>query len=166
MTEATGDSARRSATIADLGRKVRDAITALVPREGRVALLDFPQYGNVGDSAIWLGQLAAVRATGALVAYASSAPGFDAREMRARMRPANGVVLLSGGGNFGDLWPVHGELRRKVLSELREYRVVQLPQSIHFEDDRNRASTRALLHGHPSFTLLVRDEPSRREAES
>ena len=165
MTEAAVSN-RREAAIANLGRQVRDVIAGLVPRGSRVALLDFPAYGNVGDSAIWLGQLAALRHAGARVAYAASAPGYDAAELRRNLRADEGVVLLSGGGNFGDLWPVHGELRRKVLTELRDYRVVQLPQSIHFTDDRNRDGMRPLLRDHPSFTLLVRDEASRALAEA
>jgi pyruvyl transferase EpsO len=162
----TAGSSTREAAISSLGGQVRDTIAGLVPRGSRVALLDFPDYGNVGDSAIWLGQLAALRASGAVVAYAASAPGYDSAELRRTVRADEGVVLLSGGGNFGDLWPVHGELRRKVLTDLRDYPVVQLPQSIHFSDERNRASMQSLLRAHPSFTLLVRDEPSRDLAES
>jgi pyruvyl transferase EpsO len=165
VTEAAGSN-RRVAAITGLQGLVRDAIAGVVPRGTRVALLDFPAYGNVGDSAIWLGQLAALRHAGARVAYAASAAGYDAAELRRNLHPDHGVVLLSGGGNLGDLWPVHGELRRKVLTELRDYRVVQLPQSIHFGDDRNRDGLRSLLRGHPSFTLFVRDQPSRAVAES
>lgn len=146
--------------IAGLGQQVRDAVSALVPRGARVALLDFPDYGNVGDSMIWLGQLAALRAAGASVAYAASAARYDPQSLRRRLRPGEDLVLLSGGGNFGDLWPVSGELRKRVLSELANFHVVQMPQSIHFADDRNLLVVRALLKSHPSFTLMVRDQGS------
>ena len=43
--------------------------------------------------------------------------------------------------------------------------MVQLPQSIHFDDTGNVEATRALLHGHPSFTLMVRDDASQAVAE-
>ena len=159
-------SARREAVIEDLGRRVRGAIAALVPRGSRLALLDFPEYGNVGDSAIWLGQLAALRLAGATVTYAASAQVFDSRELRKHLGAEDGLILLSGGGNFGDLWPIHGALRKKVLTELRDYRVIQLPQSIHFADERNREEARLLLRDHPAFTLMVRDESSKAAAET
>ena len=54
MTRVLEGSPGREAAIAELGRRVRDEIAAVVPRGARVALLDFPEYGNVGDSIIWL----------------------------------------------------------------------------------------------------------------
>lgn len=155
----------REAAIAELGRRVRYEVAAVVPRGARVALLDFPEYGNVGDSIIWLGQLAALRAAGASVGYAAGVSTYDAQDLRRSVSPESGVVLLSGGGNLGDLWPIHGELRNKVLAELTDFRVVQLPQSIHFSDDRNLETARSLMRRHPSFTLLLRDNASRAIAE-
>ncbi len=159
MRSPEGEAGRKK-TITALGQQVRQAVAALVPRGSRVALLDFPDYGNVGDSMIWLGQLAALRAAGASVAYAASAAGYDPRSLRRRLRPGKDTILMSGGGNFGDLWPVSAELRKRVLSELADFRVVQMPQSIHFAEERNLDATRTLLGRHPSFTLMVRDERS------
>ena len=165
MTSSNGAERRREAAIAGLGQRVRAAVAAAVPRGARVALLDFPEYGNVGDSVIWLGQLAAIRAAGATVEYAASVASYDGARLRRNLRPGEAVVLLSGGGNFGDLWPLHGELRKRVLSELPDFRIVQLPQSIHFNDPRNVDATRNLLKGHGSFTLMVRDEASKALAQ-
>jgi len=155
----------RLAAITELGRRVRTEVAAVVPRGTRVALLDFPEYGNVGDSLIWLGQLAALRAAGASVGYAAGVSTYDPQALRRSVSPGSGVVLLSGGGNFGDLWPVHGELRNRVLSELTDFPVVQLPQSIHFSDIRNLETARSLIRAHPAFTLMIRDEASRATAE-
>lgn len=163
MTRAAGPG--RDTTITALGQAVRDAIGSVVRRGSRVALLDFPEYGNVGDSAIWLGQLAALRAVGASVVYAAGTSTYDPVELRRKVGPADGVVLLSGGGNFGDLWPSHGEFRARVIADLPDFRLVQLPQSIHFSDPRNLELTRGLLRRHSRLTILVRDEPSRVLAE-
>ncbi len=155
----------RDSTILALGQALRAAVGLVVPRGARVALLDFPEYGNVGDSAIWLGQLAALRAAGATVAYAAGISTYDPRELRRNVGPADGVVLLSGGGNFGDVWPRHCEFRARVIDDLPDYHLVQMPQSIHFVDPRNLELTRRVLRRHPHLTILVRDGPSRVLAE-
>ena len=82
VTRAEQGSPGREAAIGKLGQLVRDAIGAVVPRGSRVALLDFPEYGNVGDSVIWLAQLAALRAAGASVVYVAGVSSYDARELR------------------------------------------------------------------------------------
>ena len=37
---------------------VHDVLDPLIPRGSQVALFDFPNHSNVGDSAIWLGEQA------------------------------------------------------------------------------------------------------------
>jgi len=49
-----------------------------------------------------------------------------------------------------------------VLAEFKDYPIVQLPQSIHYADEASLERTRRLIADHPDFTMLVRDEPSRR----
>ncbi len=129
----------------------------------RCALLDFPDHGNVGDSAIWAGEIVALAALGVKVAYVGTHLSFDPDILRQRM--PDGVILIHGGGNFGTIWPECQAHRERVLAELKDYPVVQLPQSIHYSDEASLENTRKLIAEHPDFTLLVRDEPSRRIAE-
>ena len=126
------------------------------------ALLDFPDYGNVGDSAIWLGQLEALRRIGVEVRYVASALSLSPQVLRERM--PRGVILIGGGGNFGTLWPQPQAHRERVLAEFRDYPVVQLPQSIFYDSDESLQRTRELIAAHPDFTLMVRDEASLRIA--
>ena len=57
----------------------------------------------------------------------------------------DGPVLLNGGGNFGDLYAGQQQLRERVLAECRSNPVVQLSQSIHFEDPTNLDRVRQLV---------------------
>ena len=41
--------------------RLEESLRPLLPPGGPVALLDFPVYPNVGDSAIWLGAVATLR---------------------------------------------------------------------------------------------------------
>lgn len=125
----------------------------------RYALIDFPDHPNVGDSAIWLGELAMLRAvTGRDPEHIATWHDFDAAAF-ARM-PSDTIVLLHGGGNLGDIWPHHQQLRETILTRFRDRPVVQLPQSICFRDGAAARRFAKIAAAHRDFTLYVRDRPS------
>lgn len=125
----------------------------------RYALLDFPNYSNVGDSAIWMGALGLFRSlVGTGPAYVSAQHDCDDGALRTAV--PDGPVFLIGGGNFGDLWNHHQHFREGVITRFRDRPVIQLPQSIHYRDPAKIARTARVIAAHPDFTLLVRDEPS------
>lgn len=141
--------------LASMHARIDAVLKPLIPQHAPVALLDFQDHGNVGDSAIWLGQLAALRARGiAQPRYVATASTYDPLELRRVLD--DGVILLSGGGNFGDVWPRHQELRERVLHDFPERRIVQLPQSIEFRSQSALGAARRIIAGHRDFTLLVR----------
>jgi pyruvyl transferase EpsO len=125
----------------------------------RYALLDFPDHANVGDSAIWLGETRMLRqVTGRDPCFTSTWHDFD--ERRFREACPHGIIFLHGGGNLGDIWSHHQRFREHVIAKLRDYRIVQLPQSIHFNaaDAARRFGDLAVRH--PDLTLCVRDRNS------
>lgn len=139
-----------------LTAEIIDVLQQVIPAGEPCALIDHPDHPNVGDSAIWLGERRFLRQRGIKVAYTCSCKTFDEARLRAAM--PRGTVLIHGGGNFGTLWPHHQQLREQVLERLRDYRVVQLPQSIHYDDAAALHRTAAAIRQHPAFTLLVRDQ--------
>ena len=52
-------------------------------------------------------------------------------------------IFIHGGGNFGDLWPEHQQFREMILQRYPDRPVIQLPQSIHFQDKANIAKVRS-----------------------
>lgn len=128
-----------------------------------VALLDAPALVNVGDSLIWAGQLAYMKRLGYRVRYISDMQSFDERRLRKAL-PDGGAVLFRGGGNFGDVWVGHQEHRERVSTLLRDYRIVQLTQSVLFHDADRAKEANEVLGALPDFKLLVRDELSLQRA--
>jgi exopolysaccharide biosynthesis predicted pyruvyltransferase EpsI len=136
----------------------KDALLAILPT-GPVALVDFPAHSNVGDSAIWIGEVAFLRqAADADLAYVSAMRDFDAEALEKAV--PEGPILIHGGGNFGTVWPAHQAFRHHLLDRFRGRPVVQLPQSIHFADPRALEETARTIDRHGAFCLLVRDETS------
>ncbi|WP_374651117.1 polysaccharide pyruvyl transferase family protein [Dongia sp.] len=127
--------------------------------DARPALVDFPNHGNVGDSAIWLGEIAFLaREMGTRPAYTCSTATFSADDLR--RRAPDGPILIHGGGNFGTIWRHHHQLRLDVLRYFPRRPIIQLPQSIHFDDDEAIRETADAIRRHGAFTLLVRDRKS------
>lgn len=123
-----------------------------------VALLDFPNHPNVGDSAIWCGEARWLRDNGNVRRYICDVDSYSPDALRTCC--STGPILLHGGGNFGDLWPRYQRLRERVIREFPDRPVIQLPQTIHFADPAALAASARIFNAHPDFTLLVRDTRS------
>ncbi len=136
-----------------------DALRPVLAGAPAIALLDFPAHPNVGDSAIWLGALAALHALGApMPAYTCDADSYD-RQALARA-VGGGTILFTGGGSFGDLWERHLLFRERVVADFPRHRIVQLPESVHFQRAESLARARTVFNAHPDVTIFVRDAAS------
>jgi exopolysaccharide biosynthesis predicted pyruvyltransferase EpsI len=153
----------RGELIAALMRKIETSLEPLIPRGKPVALLDFPWHMNSGDSAIWLGELAFLRRNRNRVVYLCDPWSYSPREAERRM--GNAMILIHGGGNFGDIYLENQALRERAAADFPDRRIVQFPQTLWFSS--NEASERAggVFRRHPDFTLMVRDSRSREFAE-
>ena len=150
----------RLALIARLQEQIHDCLKDCITAEEPVAMVDFPNYRNVGDSAIWLGQMAYLSSRhGKRPAYISEL-GDHSHDRLDEAMPA-GPILITGGGTFGDIWPGHQELRESILERWPGRPVVQLPQSIHYASQENADRMARAIARHGNFVLLVRDEESK-----
>lgn len=151
-------AARAESLVRALGDTLERTLRPMLAGVSRVALLDVPTHQNVGDSAIYLGTLALLRRAAITLCYACSVETYSRRALARRL--GDGTILLAGGGNLGDLWPVHQQLREQVLADFPTTRVIQLPQSLHFGDPGMLARAQAAFGAHRQFTMLLRDERS------
>ncbi|MEA1050962.1 polysaccharide pyruvyl transferase family protein [Lamprobacter modestohalophilus] len=135
---------------------IKGVLNPLIPMGASIALFDFPNHSNVGDSAIWLGEEAYlvqqrhVKISTVNTHKISQLPTL----------PIETLILIHGGGNFGDLWPYHQHFREKIIAHYLSHRIIQLPQSIHFKKLENVAQCKKIIHCHQDFHLLVRDQES------
>lgn len=152
MTKKTADQ-----LVGELARNFTRVLDSVLP-SGELALVDFPDHSNVGDSAIWLGEMAYLRKRNRLPAYYSAITDFDDAACQAAI--GDGPVLIHGGGNMGTLWPRHEAFRLHLLRTHRGRPIVQMPQSIHYADPAATAEMAEAIRAHGRFTLLVRDARS------
>ncbi len=146
--------------IAALRRRIEETLRPLLAGGGPVALLEFPHHPNVGDSAIYLGELACLAALGrSPPAYVCDFRSYDHRLLACRLG-STGTILLSGGGTFGDVWEVHHRRREEIVAAFPDHPIVQLPQSLHFRRRCALQRAREVFQAHPNFLLLARDQRS------
>ena len=145
--------------IDSLRRKCQETLGSVLGHQRRLALLDFPNYANVGDSAIWLGDLACLESLGIRrPRYTCDLQTYDRKQLARRL--GGGTILLRGGGNLGDLYMPIQRFRERVIEDFPRNPIVQLPQSIFFASRDALARARRIFNRHPNLTLLVRDRRS------
>lgn len=124
--------------------------------EGKsVAYVDIPNHFNVGDLLIYKGTEAFFDRYAINVAYRSGTSGIDFDKLKEVE-----VILLHGGGNFGDLYSTHQTLRESIISAFKNKKIICLPQSIHFESETQLQRSAAIFSAHPDLHLFVRDNVS------
>jgi exopolysaccharide biosynthesis protein PssK len=119
-----------------------------------LAILDCPDIRNCGDSAIWLGEINYLNDRyGKRQDYVSRMHDFSPRDLE-RITPT-GPIFIHGGGNFGDVWAGAQDFRGRVLEHLPNRRMIQFPQSIHFQS-WERAEKTGADHRAPQELCPVR----------
>ncbi|CAN7728738.1 polysaccharide pyruvyl transferase family protein [Pseudorhodoferax sp. LjRoot39] len=144
--------------IAEMQDRIHAVLAPLVGDQP-LAVIDFPDIRNVGDSAIWVGEIAYLKNKHHTEPrYASTVWDFSEEELE-RAVP-QGPIFIHGGGNFGDIWLSHQEFRERILQRFKHRRVIQFPQSIHYNDPARVELTARTIAAHKNFVLLVRDQES------
>lgn len=140
-----------------LRQEITDQIKPLID-DLPFALLDFPDHSNVGDSAIWLGETEFFADHARRPSYVSKLKSHVSNQMEQAI--GQGTIFLHGGGNFGTIWKSHQDFRIELLSRFPDQRIIQLPQSIYFDNFEAVEETARAIEQHGNFILFVRDKRS------
>lgn len=137
-----------------LSGQIDELLSSLI--SGRdVALLDLPYHHNMGDTLIWEGERQFIKRCARRCVYQGSIFCVNWSKI-----PSNAVILLHGGGNFGDLWRASAEFRLSVIERFPHQRVVVMPQSVHYKDNNLLARDIEVFLRHPDLWVCVRDRQS------
>lgn len=140
-----------------LQMKVLDTFSQTL--QGKTILyFDYPLHDNVGDWLIYHGTLALLDQLDCKIVRQYCVRNYR-RELDKPI-PQDWVILLHGGGNFGDIYPRHQLLRREVVQAYPDNKIIMMPQSIHFDDPVNFKQDSLLFSKHKDLTLHLRDHES------
>ncbi|MEZ9419963.1 polysaccharide pyruvyl transferase family protein [Vibrio breoganii] len=120
----------------------------------KIAFVDIPFYFNVGDLLIWQGTERLFEENQINIVYRA----FQSIN-HSKLKNSD-VILFHGGGNFGDLYTKHQNLRENIIRKYPNKTIVCLPQSIHFDSMENKSKSRDVFSQHNDFHFFVRDTES------
>lgn len=84
--------------------------------------------------------------------YQSSFYNFD----ETKITPAT-LILLHGGGNFGDLWNKNREFRNRIINRYYKNKIILLPQTVYYSDTANLKNDADYFSKCENLTVCVRD---------
>ena len=74
------------------------------------------------------------------------------------------IIICQGGGNFGNLYEFAEVFRRKVIRTFRSNRIIVMPQTIFYSNDKKGrkelATDKKIINGCKDITLFARDSIS------
>lgn len=130
--------------------------TTLLPLiDDDYSLLDAPNYNNIGDSLIYEGELAFLKLSPHKSLFSASIKFTDMKVL-----PEKGIILLQGGGNFGDLWTWFQNFRREIIAARHQQKIIIFPQTVYYEKQENILKDAAVFNAHPDLTICARDQRS------
>lgn len=123
--------------------------------DGDYILLDVPYYTNIGDTLIWEGTKHFLKSIKHKCLYTASVETYKYRPLS----PST-VILLQGGGNFGDLWRKHQELRLEVIRAYPNNKIIILPQTVFYKDKAVFQEDVKIFNSHKNLHICARDTVS------
>ena len=120
-------------------------------------LVDVPHYtSNVGDALLW-------KTTSDILSHIGHHCLYEC-SIRTYVKPnikKNTLILIHPGGNFGDIWIEHQKFRHLLLKDFPDNPIVQLPQSVWFNDPEYLKTDIEIFRQHKcGITICLRDRQS------
>ncbi len=137
-----------------LCHQIQSQLSSLVG--ATVALFGLPCHGNIGDTYIALGELSFLKSVGAKIIYKKML--IDSTPLP--KLPVDCIILLQGGGDFGDVWRGIQECRLAVLEKYKYHKIVIFPQSVFYADELLLKKDAAVLNECRDLTICARDQYS------
>ena len=121
-------------------------------------LFDYPNYLNVGDLLIWLGEMAFLKKMRIKIS-AQFHIGQCAFDLLKNIIGEK-AILLQGGGNFGDLYPWHQNLRTRIIEKFKANKIIMFPQTMQYSNIDLLKKDAEKYNNHPNLYLMWRDKES------
>ncbi|MCZ9888763.1 polysaccharide pyruvyl transferase family protein [Brachyspira hyodysenteriae] len=130
-----------------------------------------PEYPNIGDNAITYATNKILKELfkDKIVLEYTNNDFMLLKDVLFKFVKDNDIIILNGGGNFGNLWIYHEYERREIISRLKNNRIIIFPQSIYFTDDNDGKKelevSQKIYNSHKNLTIMTRDLISYRIAK-
>lgn len=139
--------------IKQLRGKIEDVLLPLIDSD--YVLWDCPYHNNIGDILIWQGEIEFLqKVKHRSLDYASKDTCWFPKLSE------DVVILLHGGGNFGDVWREPQDFRLKVVQAYPNNRIIIFPQTVYYHDNILMQHDVQVMAGHDNLVICARDQRS------
>ncbi|HBS1748052.1 TPA: polysaccharide pyruvyl transferase family protein [Klebsiella pneumoniae] len=132
------------------------SIVKYINDKSNVIFIDYPLYHNVGDLLIFQGTQKFFEDNNIKVKLYRSALDYNVDELK-KHADHQTTFICQGGGNFGDLYDVHQNVRISLITHFKNNRIIILPQTAHFSNPDKLDLNRQIFKQHPDVVLFARD---------
>ena len=115
--------------------------------------LDLPYYKNIGDTLIWEGTRCFLKQTPYKCLYSASLSTFYNHKFSEEV-----VILLQGGGNFGDLYIDIHNFRKKIIEQYPNNKIIIFPQTAWYKETESIEKDEIFFARFPNVTMCARDD--------
>ncbi len=133
----------------ELRRLIAKQFGNLIDRD--YVLLGLPYYLNVGDILIWEGEKQFLRT----LHHKCLNEGYRYRDYE-RIKDDT-LILLQGGGNFGDLWRFIQDERLRIIQRFQNNPIIITPVTYWYENNNLVQQDAEIMARHPNLTICARD---------
>ncbi len=132
-------------------------VLEFIEDKNNVVFLDYPLHHNVGDLLILSGTINFFKNNSINVKSHLSTYNTDISQLKKIIN--NGTTIIChGGGNFGDIYPVHQNLREQLIKSFPSNRIIILPQTAFFNSIENQENSQEVFNKHDNVVMFARDK--------
>ena len=132
------------------------SIVKHIKDKNNVVFLDYPLRHNVGDLLIFQGTQQFFEDNDIHVKFYRSVIDYSVDELKKNINSET-TLICHGGGNFGDLYNVHQNLRLSLINNFKNNRIIIFPQTAHFSDAIKLNHDINVFREHSDVILFARD---------
>ena len=127
----------------------------------KAVLLQTPLHGNIGDHAIAEAENQLLNSLG--ITYCDFPWTIGREKIFARVTSKKKIILITGGGYLGQLWPNEEQRFRDTLKAFRNNKVIVFPHTLFFdmESEEGRRcfhESKEIYETHLDLTIFAREE--------
>lgn len=132
----------------------------------KILLAGVPYHGNIGDSAIYCAERKFIEDNFKDYEFhhISEQGLFRCIDKVAKYYNKEDVIFMHGGGNMGNVYLWHEEIRRQAIKVFKDNKIIIFPQTIHFENNedaiKEAKKTKDIYNSHKNLTVIAREEES------
>ena len=145
----------------DLEKKydfIRDETLSNLYFAKKIILIGTSEHSNIGDAAITFGEYEFIRKyfSDYKLIEVSTYEFNDILPYLENIINSDDLIFLQGGGNLGNKFKTEENVRRTIIENFPNNKIVILPQTIYFTDDAELEISKRIYNNHSNLTIFTR----------